>query len=270
MIGYDPTESRPNSRLPDAVLQVATEIMGLEAATGADLIVSATPIPTTIPDPIPVPCRRALEHAARQGAVLVQRKSGGDFLSSIPDLGGIIHRMNQWAPMGRWLLVTRLAEAMEDAGNRGTGWSPESIAGAILRWKLRGGNVDILPTDEDIVSWVSFLHTTILSVSQEGRIALVTEKLVDWEPVEVTVQRPLDWATTGSWTPKGWGEKTRDRVWQSLYDNKIPTTLINALIHVCNGETKIPGIGPKTTQALQEWVGWDENLITAWTERRTK
>jgi len=274
VIGYDPTESRSGTRLPDAVIQVGTEIQGLEPATGADLIISAVSIPTSIPDPIPVPCKRALEYAARQGAVLVQRKSGGDFLSSIPDLGGILHRMNEWAPMGRWLLVTRLGEAMEDSANRGTGWSPESIAGAILRWKLRGGNVEILPTDDDIPQWISFMHRTIQDIGQKGRIALVTEPMIDWkpvnvtvkrpdEPVEVTVKRPLDWATTGSWTPKGggWGPKARDRVWQSLYDDKKPTTLLNAIIRVCSGKTKIPGIGPKSTESLQEWVGWDESLL---------
>jgi len=266
MIGYDPTESRTGTRLPDAVIESGTEIQGLEPATGADLIISAVPIPTSIPDPIPVPCKRALEYAARQGAVLVQRKSGGDFLSSIPDLGGILHRMNEWAPMGRWLLVTRLGEAMEDASNRGTGWSPESIAGAILRWKLRGGNVEILPTDDDIPQWISFMHRTIQDIGQKGRIALVTEPLVAWEPVDVTVKRPLDWETTGSAFPKGWGAKARERVWQSLYQDGLPPTLMNAIIRVCQGEVKIPGIGPKSTESLQEWVGWDESLLVL-TER---
>ena len=272
MIGYDPTEARQGSRLPDAVIESATEIEGLEQATGADLIVTATPIPASLPDPMPVPCIRALQYAARQGAVLVQRKSGGDFLSSIPDLGGIIHRMNEWAPMGRFLLITRLDEALEDAGNRGSGWSPESIAGAILRWKLRGGNVDILPTDDDIPQWVGFLHRTILNIAQEGRIALVTEPIVTWEqdPVEVTVKRPLDWETTGSAFPKGWGAKARERVWQSLYDDGLPPTMLNAIIRVCSGQTKIPGIGPKSTQSLREWVGWNENLIMAYTERTKK
>ena len=270
MIGYDPTEARIGTRLPDAVIASGTEIQGLERATGADLIITASSIPSIIPDPMPVPCRRALEYTARQGAVLIQRKSGGDFLSSIPDLGGIIHRMGDWAPMGRWLLITRLPEAMDDATERGSGWSPESIAGAIMRWKLRGGNVEILPTDEDIPQWVSFMHTIVQDIGQKERVALVTEPLVTWEPVEVTVKRPLDWETTGSAFPKGWGAKARERVWKSLYKDKLPPTLMNAIIRVCSGETKIPGIGPKMTQALREWVGWDENLITAWTERTTK
>jgi len=268
VISIDPTEARSTesyqTRLPDSVIDAAVQIPGLEACTGADLIVSTKSLPPDLSmDPLPIPVKRMFERATKY-ALFVQRKSGGDFLSSIPDLVRIEARMMEWArPGGCWLLITALDLSTGNADGRDSAWTPEAVQGALLWWQLRGGHVAILPDDASIGAWLENMDKAMLKCESEPIRWTHRYHLVDWAPLQATLKRPEaseDWQTTGSAFPPLFGEAKRYAVWQSLYEDKLEPTLMNAYRRVCGGQVHVKGIGPKLTEALIEWIGWNKEI----------
>jgi len=100
VIFYDPTEAREKTKLPANVIAAGVEMPGLEKFTGADLLLSPLSIPI---EALNVPGVEKLKVHCQAG-MLIQRKSGMDFFSSIGRLMDIQWRMQQWG-LG-WLLVT--------------------------------------------------------------------------------------------------------------------------------------------------------------------
>jgi len=264
MISIDPTEARSTdsyqTRLPDSVVDAAVQIPGLEQTTGADIIVSAQALPPDLSsDPLPVPARRMLQRAAKF-AVFVQRKSGGDFLNSIPHLAEIEERMQGWCRPGAcWLLVTSLNLSTGNADGRDRDWTPEAVQGALLWWQLRGGHVAVLPDDSSISAWIEQMHQAVLKIEAEPvKWCCDKRAFAQFPPLQQLEYDAEDWRSTGSAFPRGWGEAKREAVWQALTENGQEPTLLNAISIVCNKKIHIAGIGPKLTQALQEWVGYKE------------
>ena len=265
MISIDPTEARSTqsyqTRLPDSVVDAAVQVPGLEQATGADIIVSAQSLPPDLSaDPLPVPVKRMLEKATEY-AVFVQRKSGGDFLNSIPDLARIQARMMEWCSAGGcWLLITSLDLNTGNADGQNRDWTPEAVQGALLWWQLRGGHVAVLPDDDSIPAWLETMHQAVLKVEQEPIRWTHSSHLVDWHSVQTTLPHAMeDWQSSGSAFPKLWGEAKREALWKATYRNcdKQPT-LLNAYKLLLEDRVKVPGIGPKLTASLAEWIGWKE------------
>lgn len=152
MIFIDPTEADADTRLPP--IPNAVICNGLEAMTGADLMLSALEAPASTETLI-------RKHVAA-GALLVQRKSGGDLVHSIGDrLTTSLARMHVVTPRAsqRVLLFTGTltcdpnGEAVIDGHSGGYGkfWP---VVAALARWGDRGGVVVQLPTDAFIPQWV--------------------------------------------------------------------------------------------------------------------
>ena len=264
MISIDPTEARSTqsyqTRLPDSVVRAAKQIPGLEQSTGADIILSAHALPPDLSsDPLLVPARRMLERAAKY-ALFIQRKSGSDFLNSIPHLSEIEERMQGWARPGAcWLLITNLNLNTGNADGRNRDWTPEAVQGALLWWQLRGGHLAILPSDEDIPNWLQTMHQAVLKIESEPvKWCCDTRSFVQFPPLQQLEYDAEDWRSTGSAFPRGWGDAKREALWQALVENGQQPTLLNAISVVCNGQVHIAGIGPKLTQSLSQWVGWKE------------
>jgi len=288
MISIDPTEARSTqsyqTRLPDSVVDAAVQVPGLEAATGADIIVSAQSLPPDLSmDPLPIPVKRMFERATEY-AFFEQRKSGNDLLSSIEDLARIQARMWEWArPGGCGLLVTGL-EVLYDgnkyplalmrsicpdpsempgvivADGRKSGWKACDVAAALMAWeRRRGGHVTLLQDDSAIPNYLNALETQVRKCEQEPIKWTHRSYLVEWTPLQATLPNAVEnWQTTGSAFPRGWGESKRYALWKATYEQDKKGNLRRALELLLDEGIKVKGIGPKLTQSLSEWVGWKE------------
>lgn len=90
MIFYDPTEGRDNTCLSQEIIKLGRPLEGLEAQTGADLLIS--PLDDILPSNVNRPPGSLLLRKHCEAGMLVQRKSGRDMLNSIPRLAEILQR----------------------------------------------------------------------------------------------------------------------------------------------------------------------------------
>lgn len=151
MLFIDASERRSGTRLPQSIIEQAISLDGLEAATGADMLISPLKLPLKDVNP------KLLQKHIDAG-LLVQRKTGRDLSSSIPKLNDILFRMRQWTSRPYLLFVgvisrTRDGNAMID--NQDTGFSWNAVDGAIQFWQLRGGMYANVPNDSYISDWVN-------------------------------------------------------------------------------------------------------------------
>lgn len=185
MIGYDPTESREQSPIKDALKDHGVAVKGLEAATGADLFISkhdldpnclahpkahdigrALTSSMSVPDVVastgaPMPfvlrVKRFVEAAIGRELILVQRKSGGDLIGSIPDLSRKLLLMQDWTDRA-WLLITGKFESSPSGkvivNGRSTDFDYNAMLGAIDAWQERGGYVAWIEKDGLVTNWL--------------------------------------------------------------------------------------------------------------------
>lgn len=151
MIYYDVSEGRANTRLSEKILDLGQPVVGLESATGADLLISPKEglggNVNNLPD-------SALLPLYIQSGFLVQRKSGNDFLNSIQKLGNILWRMRvvgDKAGARCWLLVCADIRMSSDGktilDNQDTGWNFLSVQGALYNWSILGGHYSVVNND---------------------------------------------------------------------------------------------------------------------------
>jgi ERCC4-type nuclease len=155
-IFLEASEARSGTRMPDNVIAHSTVLVGMEALTGADLILSPLDRPT-LKELTKCPASvEALKMHCRAGC-LIQRKSGSDFIGSISKLPEIEYRMSQWGTP--WLLITGELKCSPQQkaiiNGRKTGYSYWAIQGSLDSWQLRGGCVTILAKDSLIAKWLS-------------------------------------------------------------------------------------------------------------------
>jgi hypothetical protein len=175
----DSTELRQRTRLPPAVAAQCTELPGLEAVTGADLLITVGKVP---PD---VRCLKGLSsndlgegpgetvqkrelslpealtaHAFRkacESGLLVQRKTGRDLASSVPNFSAILARMLAWTERPWLLFVGDLKESKGEAviDGKHTNFSYNAVQGALEAWQDEGGRVTFLSRDSLLAPWVA-------------------------------------------------------------------------------------------------------------------
>lgn len=175
MIYYDPSESRSGTRLQQDVIDAGHPLPNLELLTGADLLVTPFDERINIPTPIakqidensvyiigmlenselseiakelsiPLPViisANKLYNVCKYG-ILIQRKSGTDFTSSIPKLSEILGRMTLWTP-DPWLLISANIGCNKDGkaiiDGKESGFTHKQVVSAKMSWMLRGGSV---------------------------------------------------------------------------------------------------------------------------------
>jgi len=163
MLYYDPTESRLGTRLPDTVIRSGTALPGLEKATGADFIISPLSEPKLNEITNSKPSQIGLRKHTEAG-LLVQRKSGLDLISSIPDLSNILAKMLDWTAYP-WLLIAGEYKINKRnkivVGERETEWEYNAFLGALEDWQLHGGYYSILCRDGLIGPWVARWHDKV-------------------------------------------------------------------------------------------------------------
>lgn len=244
MIYFDQSEGRVGSRLPKDLLQYSRPCIGLEAQTGADLLIS--PIETPLPDNVNRPPGSLLLRRHAEAGMLVQRKSGSDMLGSIPHLSAILQRMQQWDSVC-WLLVcgkftpSEKEEVVVDA--RTSGWQWASYAGAKDAWCLRGGLIHEEPDDDHGAYWLNRMDANIGKLRKEAIVL---------PPVQKTVGGMFDpqpWRTTLMTFP-GCGEELSRRIASYTGD------LAHALWAMTATEAcEIPGVSQKLREQWCRYAG---------------
>jgi hypothetical protein len=194
MILLDPTEARDNTRLPQAIINSSIQCAGLESATGADFIISPLKSPklTSITS-APVHQRQLRQHT--EPGILIQRKDGRDFLSSIPDLASIQERMTAWSgKIGPILVIIGQFERGKNARVRLDGKltrnSWPAYSAAKMTWQARGGLIAELSTANELTAWANWLHDSFLSKISQDRL------VIDRPPVQALVRSDNPW-----WSP---------------------------------------------------------------------
>lgn len=263
-IGYDPTECREGTRLPEAICKAAREIVGLEERTGADLIVSSDRLIDLDVREDNVFTHAALETMLVHG-VLIQRKTGSDFLSSIPDLLDIHRRMREWASPERCvLLITDLvvnSSGRAIADGRPTGWTLESIQGKLDWWCLRGGWYKILPTIEEIGAWLTTILAALGKMKEEPEIATSAV-----HPLQKLVDEPDNWVTTGQMFPRGVGRAKRESLAREICPGcdpvNAPPPLGQVLLYTTSGRLEqAGGWGPTLLERMRAYCGIDGGRV---------
>jgi hypothetical protein len=220
-------------------------------------------MPDSIPWPLTKPAKMLLKRHFDRGAILVQRKSGGDLIGSLDKLNLIQSRMQMWArPGGCWLLATDIDATVDGcviAGGHEFDRTISSVGAKLRWWEMRGGHWEILDNDDYIDPWLDRMVVALSKILDDPiKFTQENEPFIDRVPLQRLVQTDADWLTTGAAFPKGWGIKARSAVHKSLCEDGIPPTLINAIERVCVGRIKVPGVGPAMTESLRRWAGWAE------------
>jgi len=259
MIYVDPTELRDNTKLPAALVSEATGLPGLEAMTGADILVTPHDDHPLIELKDILPHRKALQFHCDDG-ILIQRKSGGDFLSSIDDLTEIEWRMQEWSD-NPWLLVTEIKRGKNGkviaGGKYFRKWNFASISGVLDAWQDRGGSIKQLVSDQDIYSWIksrehrcmTWLKEPEKKVSKGGKRGKVSRQ---------SLRRIQDtWCSTKWAFPMGIGRVMMESLARYIVSEwERPPTFANAIALACSDEVlKVDGWGKVSLNNVREWYG---------------
>lgn len=257
-IYYDQTESRVGTRLPDSVLQSGHSVIGLEAATGADLLLSTLSAPK-LPgklDPDSRPHQVALGKHLSSG-MLIQRKSSRDMTGSIPELSHILQRMIATGCPLCWLLVTgdlacnREGECIIDG--KPTGFSYAAVIGSLDYWQLRGGYVTILQRDSLIPSWLNGWLARLADIQREP-----SKQVIRRTPRQLLVAP--DWKSILCSLP-GIGPTNAEDIAQCAGTLALSLTLLSDL----SNAGMVPGIGKGKIATVRKAMGLLPNQILAMT-----
>lgn len=237
MIYYDPSESRASSRLSRSIQERGRPLPRLEEQTGADLLV--TPLHK------PAGSERLLRQHCEAG-VLVQRKSGQDFPSSVTDgrLSHSLHKMLQWTDRP-WLVVCAHVVGRSDGTATVDGresLSFNALVGALDWWQLRGGYYTVLSTDEHLEAWLDQWPQRLKRLAQGPHVVRTAQQEL------MTGLGQVDTLCTFP----GIGQERAE----ALLDGR---TLAEALSLLSNPEGgPLPkGLGDKTRMAAYRWLGLD-------------
>lgn len=258
-IYVDPTEIRAGSRLPS--MQGVVVVNGLEALTGADMMLSVYAAPVT--------SDALIRKHVTAGALLVQRKSGEDLINSLgAHLNSALDRM--WTITQRpgqcvLLFSGRLAadaDGMAVIDGRLSHRSYISVLGGLSRWHDRGGVVEQIAGDDLIPAWCEMKASHLREYCDpSGEVKHfypdTALRVVDKsDPLQMLI-RVNDGRVTLATLP-GIGAKTADDLWNWGGGNLArildalctPTTL--------KREDRPRGIGPATIRAVRAWMGYEE------------
>jgi len=182
MIAIDHTEARKGTKLSKNVISASVIATGLEHLTGADILVTTKGAPVITHLKENLPSARKLAKLLSSG-VLIQRKSGEDFLHSIPTLKQTLLRMADHKAMVRPILATvglytpnRNGNCTVDGMNTiGPSVPYKSAVTAQWRWQARGGIYINFKSESEFARWIAWLHNKELNAIEKNGETLVVE-----------------------------------------------------------------------------------------------
>ena len=195
MIYFDPTESRSGTRLPESVISQGHELPGLESATAADILITTEPAPdinllssidnhelrlmtqmfaqydnlvlsniataSNITVPAVIAAKRL--YSSIQNGLLIQRKTGSDLLSLVPNYATILMKMLIWTDRP-WLLFVGDLKCSSNGytviDGHESGFQYNSVIGCLESWQMGfqgygGGFFTTLSRDALVAPWLS-------------------------------------------------------------------------------------------------------------------
>lgn len=245
---YDPTEARVGTRLSQSVIDSGRAVENLEQYTGADLLLTTDDYPLTrVTDAMPH--QLGLKKCIAAG-LLVQRKSGGDFIGSLHKLNDILVRMLEWTDTP-WLLITGRIDITPSGDavmdGRETGWGMQSVIGYLDWWQVRGGYVTTLPSDDHVARWLNMWEARFRELRHNPVKALVNR----------TIKQVLtgpDWKDTLATLPGIGGERAR----------RVATThkrLASSMVWLTDlsDPTTVEGVASGTKEKVRAYLGLESN-----------
>lgn len=248
MIYYDHTEGARGSALPSTILEKGEKIIGLEAHTGADILIT----PNELPENVFAGLGLFLLNKAVNNGVLIQRKTGSDMTNSISKLTEIAGRMQAAKPILFYLAVigkyTSSADGKVIVNGRKTGWEVASYVMKLDAWQAGHGGL-LMQFDDD----ASFAEWILQKDKQAAKLSIANEK----EPIEVrkgssivVSSDPRIAVLTGF---PGIGDKMAKAILEHVGGN-----LAWALVWLSLEDELIPGIGRNSKQLWRGVMGLED------------
>lgn len=253
----DFTEARKGTRLPESIINRSCTLWGFEHLTGADLLLSpfedkcpALPEKLTDCQPHKIILRKYCE-----GGLLIQRKSGGDLLSSVTKLDEIMVRMSEWGTP--WLVTTGSFTCGKygkvKLGNKQTGFGYSALVGALDYWVLRGGGLTMLSGDDQLDAWLKGMATRLGKIKHEQHKIVIANRHKQ---------------SVGSIEP---GDRSAIVNTFTSFPGIGPImaleiaghfgTLGEAVEWVTGGTVRLDGIGPTTHRNIRRYFGLQEGEV---------
>jgi len=271
MIIIDSSEKRQGSRMP--AVEGSVESTVLESLTGADIMVSAKNYPPK--------SKAMIEKHIKEGAILIQRKSGRDLASSIgPRLNSSLAKMFEIETFfsGQRVLLTTGLFAEDSYGNcivgecttksetpyvlwHKTGKPYKAVRSAIQYWNIRGGVSTVtLSADFEIGEWLMALDKNIESIQGEPiKEVLNSVDFPDDPPKEDDIlqlpRRVVDFRRVLV-AHENIGVKSANSLWE--YTEGNPWGCIEIITGCTTG--KVKGIGKKTVERNRELWGLEPGM----------
>lgn len=310
MIYYEANESLPASRFPKSMVSAGEKFDNLESISGADFVI--------VPEPGLYSSAKKLQRIGKSyvkiaqilkagvtdvikvltdndtllcewcfaGALLVQRKSGHDFVASMgPRLNKSIAEMILVAPKQhqRIVLVTGMfgeKNGMLTLNGRTANVKYNNYMGAISAIKYKGAHVEFLPNDNCIHEWAKMQEKQLLSYKSDNTKWIVSPTyfppdLPDMDdPLQLMV--PVRDARLSIINIDGWGvgkvNVLHKYVKKTLGLNREPN-LLELLSYATNITTAkhCKGIGKKLIQSARDYTGlYDGEFLASTTNNVIK
>lgn len=258
-IYVDPTEVRHGTSLPAEIGRMAQIRIGLEYFTGADIVIAPGNLPRLADDLHAMP--QMLLNGMLSKCLLIQRKTGADMMSSIPNLREIQRRMLDVAGVYRpWLLpvgdFARNGEGTVNVNGRITGFAWNAFLGALDAWQAYGGCVHLCPDDDEFVRWVRTWDDKKLEKWAQASIEVAKAPSALFVGLPQQVQVLMGFPHVG--------QDTAVKILRYCSEN-----LAMALIYISapEGAPELEGVGPKMRHDWREFLGIkDGEYITVYKE----
>lgn len=256
MIYVDVSEARAVSRLHPKLALNAHKIVGLEAATGADILIST--LEDALPGNVNRPPGSLLFKKHVESGMLIQRKTGSDALNSIPNMHNLIARMRASGAKMCWLLVTGYLVRRPETNKvlcegRPTDWHWVAYQATLDAWQVLGGYTHYEPDDLMAVDWILSWDRKLPLLLQEVALGLaekpLTPKLgsIDPHPERVTLM-----------TFPGCGDQTSNKIM-----DRFPSlaSCIEWMSQPFSKDTAMYGVGEETIKGWRRWLGLLEGEV---------
>lgn len=266
---YDHTEDRKGSKLPKTIIEQGQKVIGLEAMTGADILITplAEPkLPARL-KPKSRPHKNKLKKLCEPGA-LIQRATGRDMLNHIRNASHILARMLEWTDCAVLLSIGnygRGRDGMVSFQGKPTRWKYSSLQGAILSWQAGGGVYVNLAHGGALNEWLHLMHGTLVDIQAAPDKQLFTrlplrpmrkaDEIVDGYPMGQAIHFLSGLA--------GIGEKRAKQLLDEFGTAGIALVILTSEIAIA--DHLLPkGIGPKTLDSIKRVVGGSLELPGMW------
>lgn len=296
MIYFDVSENTPQSKLPKIVTDYGLPFENLEAITGADFVIIpeltnyekvvqlqnsgknlmeiSKELQIGLSDVVKLleDKSNVIQNWLEVGAILVQRKSGFDFVQSIGSrLNDAIARMtvNTKKQYQKVILVTGIFSEQNGKlaiNGQLTQWSYNSYLGAISAIKYKGCCVEFVASDDLILEWIKLQEIELQHYkSNEAKFVIpFTYYPPDLPAIDDPLQLmlPVEDARLSMIHIPGWGEKKVNALHDYIQDvlqielGNHPT-LLQLLTYATSYETAnhLKGVGKTLIKNARNYVG---------------